>query len=189
MARSLNSPKADLRQITVTATLAKGGTGATTRKQAVINLGGIDTAQLGVPGGIVKLDGTGKIPVSQLPPGVAASVTLEGGDVYTNQNAVFVITNYDVKTTYAITVSAGTVSKIGNKITFSAPSTAQIVTMTVNGRAHRRPVCRFCLILNVPENPKLHRVFPVGHVSPRGNRGKLKFRSLKWPKDLKKVFR
>lgn len=140
MARSLNSPKADLRQITVTATLAKGGTGATTRKQAVINLGGIDTAQLGVPGGIVKLDGTGKIPVSQLPPGVAASVTLEGGDVYTNQNAVFVITNYDVKTTYAITVSAGTVSKIGNKITFSAPSTAQIVTMTVNGRAVTFPV-------------------------------------------------
>ena len=51
--------------------------------------------------------------------------------VYINQTLTYLVTNYNVFSTYSVSVSAGSVSIIGNTITIIAPSSAQTVTLTV----------------------------------------------------------
>jgi len=59
-------------------------------------------------------------------------VTLSGDpSIYVNQTKSFTITNYNVFSSYAVQVSAGSVSITGDTINFTAPSTAQTVALTV----------------------------------------------------------
>jgi hypothetical protein len=51
--------------------------------------------------------------------------------IYINQSIVYTISNHNVFSTYAATVSAGTVSISGDTITVTAPGTAQTVTLIV----------------------------------------------------------
>lgn len=51
--------------------------------------------------------------------------------IFVNQATVYGITNYNLASTYSVTVSAGSVSRSADKITFIAPATGQTVTMTV----------------------------------------------------------
>lgn len=60
-------------------------------------------------------------------------VTLSGDtSIYVNQAKTYTITNYSAFSTYTVTVTAGSVSRSGDQITFTAPSSAQTVTLTVS---------------------------------------------------------
>jgi hypothetical protein len=54
--------------------------------------------------------------------------------IYITQSMTGVITNYDSKTTYTVTAVSGTVSIVGDTISYTAPGTATTDIITVNGR-------------------------------------------------------
>ena len=59
--------------------------------------------------------------------------TLDGpADVYVTQAVQFTISNYNVFSTYIAQASAGTISLAGDTISYTAPGTAQTVTITVS---------------------------------------------------------
>lgn len=65
-------------------------------------------------------------------PAGGSAVTLSGNiSPYVNQSTTLTITNYNAFSTYSVSVTAGSVSISGDTITFTAPSLAQTVTLTV----------------------------------------------------------
>jgi len=59
-------------------------------------------------------------------------VALSGDpNIYVTQSKTYTITNYNVFSSYVVQVSAGSVSLSGDQISFTAPATAQTVTLTV----------------------------------------------------------
>ena len=70
----------------------------------------------------------------------AGNIEIQGGvgvalsgdaNIYVTQAKTYTITNYNVFSSYIVQVSAGSVSIAGDQITFTAPATAQTVTLTV----------------------------------------------------------
>ena len=71
-----------------------------------------------------------------LPPGAVAGggggVSLSGETtIYVAQSKTYAITNYNVFSSYVVQVSAGSVGISGDQISFTAPVSAQTVTLTV----------------------------------------------------------
>ena len=63
---------------------------------------------------------------------VASQVALSGRQIlYPLQTASFTITNFNSFSSYAVTASAGTVSRFGDAITYTAPASPGAVTITV----------------------------------------------------------
>ena len=70
----------------------------------------------------------------------AGNIEIQGGvgvalsgdaNIYVTQSKTYTITNYNVFSSYVVQVSAGSVSMSGDQISFTAPATAQTVTLTV----------------------------------------------------------
>lgn len=70
----------------------------------------------------------------------AGNIEIQGGvgvalsgdpNIYVTQSKTYTITNYNVFSSYIVQVSAGSVSLSGDQISFTAPATAQTVTLTV----------------------------------------------------------
>lgn len=116
--------------------ISKGGTGAVTIPDAVSGLGGVYSLSLDQAGYVAKLMSDGLVNPAQLPDSVVRGSTINGPDnLYPTQVVSYTITNYDSLSSYAITVSAGSCILNNDTIKFTAPSTAQVVTLTINGRA------------------------------------------------------
>jgi len=114
-----------------------GGTAAATLTQAANNLKLVQTSQVGQANGPVGLDATGKIDASKFS-GISGTnaANVQGNFAQPiNTTANFVITDYDSFKSYTVSVSAGSFTRNGDTIAFTAPGTAQSVTMTINGRA------------------------------------------------------
>lgn len=80
----------------------------------------------------LKKNVSGTESVVEVAGGGGASVTLSGNiTLYINQSTTLTITNFNVFSTYSVAVSAGSVSRSGDSISFTAPSSAQTVTLTV----------------------------------------------------------
>jgi hypothetical protein len=157
MSRDIYTPTPAIRGVKVIVPVAKGGTGVASEATLATTLGIIPTNKLNVPSGVATLDGNGFIKSSQLPFSAMPSVTIDGPDeIFPNQVVEFTITNFDIATTYVITVSAGTVTNVGKTITFTAPASAQSITMTVNGRE-----CVFLVKSGAPSKPSI--VAPVAN--------------------------
>lgn len=157
MSRDIYTPTPAIRGVKVIVPVAKGGTGVASEATLATTLGIIPTNKLNVPSGVATLDGNGFIKSSQLPFSAMPSVTIDGPDeIFPNQVVEFTITNFDIATTYVITVSAGTVTNVGKTITFTAPASAQSITMTANGRE-----CVFLVKSGVPSKPSI--VAPVAN--------------------------
>lgn len=158
MGRFIYSPKAAGASLSGPIPVELGGTGAKTKQAAVSNLGGISSTLLDVPSGILGLDtnskvrqarlklgganglavkdATGKLPASMFANASLVTVTVSGPtQLYNGQVGTFVITNFDMTTTYVVTATTGTVSRSGNTITYTAPSTTGVAGFTVNGRS------------------------------------------------------
>lgn len=70
----------------------------------------------------------------------AGNIEIQGGvgvalsgdlNIYVTQSKTYTITNYNVFSSYIVQVSAGSVSLSGDQISFTTPTTAQTVTLTV----------------------------------------------------------
>lgn len=151
MGRTLQTPTPTLRNLRMDVPINKGGTGVKAASQLPAALGIVGKIHMGAPNGVAKAGMDGLLPANQLPRYIAPSVTIDGPEeVFQGQTVVFTITNYDVKTSYNITVSAGTVSRSGKDITFVAPNSVQNVTMFVNGRA-----CSVPILASAPSKPSI----------------------------------
>lgn len=133
--RLLQSPNADMKALSIVAPIVKGGTGADNSTEAVQNLGGLNAASLGQANGVAKLNAQGKLDLTVFPNMVMVGPTLNGPTVvYTGQTVDYIITNYDIKTTYEVSASVGSLTRSGDTISYTAPGATGPLVLTVNNK-------------------------------------------------------
>ncbi len=137
MGRNLNPPTAAIGDIRGNISLLKGGTGKANAVEAVEALGGMSVSKFNIPLGVARLGVDGKIPENQLDvSAITANVALSGpNSLYASQVAQYTITNFDTKTDYIATITAGTVSISGRVVTVTAPATIGNITLVINNRS------------------------------------------------------
>lgn len=70
-----------------------------------------------------------------------SSTSLSGSTtIYANQVIAYTITDFDSFSSYAVSVSAGSATRSGADISFTAPATAQAVTLTITTRGVARAI-------------------------------------------------
>ena len=139
MKRQLTNPNKDT-TIVNTLQVYEGGTGATTVAQAQINLDILPASRLGQPGGPAMLPLSGSLSGGMFEGGVDLSATLSGPvTVEVSTTNTYLITNYDVKTTYVVTATGGSVTVAGDTITYIANSVVEVGTITINGKVFEVP--------------------------------------------------
>lgn len=132
MPRNLQGPSATLGTLDRVLDITEGGTNATTDLTAVQNLGGIHRSMINRPGGIAGLDSTGRLPVDLIDADV---ISIQGPVLLnTSQTATYTITNFDNFTSYALSANVGTVSRVEDVITYTAPGIAGIAGFKINDR-------------------------------------------------------
>ena len=121
--------------ITGTLPVTRGGTGVTSANEVVNLLDAVPQTMVGVPGGLVRLNAQGVVQDVSVLEGVVNSVSIVGlTSLVVNQTATYIISNYDIATTYTLTANGGSVSRNGDTITYTAPSVAGTGGFTINGR-------------------------------------------------------
>jgi len=100
---------------------------------------------LDIGGSGTLADWTISVSGSQGPTGATGSTEssahLSGNTtIYVTQAINYTLTDYDAFTTYTVSATAGTVSITGDTISYTAPGTAQSVTLTVNAGAVARNI-------------------------------------------------
>ncbi len=141
MTRTLSPPSAAMGDIRAVVGINKGGLGSELPDMVAANLDAISTNRKDIAGGVIGLDNNGKIPSSKLPVSSVKHPTLKGpSEIAVGQVAAYQITNFDSKTTYNVSASAGSVSVTGGYVGFTAPLTPQDVTLTINGRTVTIPI-------------------------------------------------
>ena len=132
MPRNLQGPSANLGALDRVLGINEGGTDATTDLTAVQNLGGIHRSMINRPGGIAGLDALGRLPIDLID---ADTISIQGPVLLnSNQVATYTITNYDTFTSYTISAITGTVSRVEDVITYTAPSANGTAGFRINDR-------------------------------------------------------
>lgn len=79
-----------------------------------------------------------------------ASSTITGETtIYVSQSKTYIISNYDSFSTYSVAVDAGSVTRTGDSISFTAPSSAQTITMTLTTNGTDREIAMTILAASV----------------------------------------
>ena len=154
MSKSVIDNKAAVRELVSVLPVQKGGTGSTSPSGIRSNLGIIPANAKNAPNGIAGLDSQGKIPMSLIPAGVGtggSTATIDGPTTVTVGSTVsYTIVGYSSFETYTVVASAGTTTRSGATITYTAPATAQTVQLTVNGKAVTVNVVPVTAYVNTP---------------------------------------
>lgn len=112
-----------------------GGTNATTAAEALINLDGIASTDLGGTSGLATLNIQGGIEGSQLGNSGTSTVSIDGPvNVYVGLTYTFTINNYDSFADYTISVASGSFTRSGAVITYTAPGAVGLSSLSVNER-------------------------------------------------------
>jgi hypothetical protein len=132
--RTLTSPSSS-QTIVDTVKPAQGGLGSTTPAAAKTALNAVDTALVNMANGIAGLDQNGKILTSLIPDQGVTLIAVTGPkDVFVGAAATYVISNYDMFTTYNISPISGSVSRLKDVITYTAPHSVIPGGFIINGR-------------------------------------------------------
>ena len=151
MPRQLQDSFGRVTGITTVASISKGGTGASTAPQAVINLQGIPRSTIDKPNGVAGSDNEGYLLRKYLEgAGIFSGITLEGPleIAYSESGApskpVYFVSNFHSASPPTITFNNATVqnslSRDGEYFTFTAPLKSTGLTelqMTVNSRVYK----------------------------------------------------
>lgn len=136
MSRNIYDPSLDLTKYA--AQIDKGGTGALSAEDAAINLNLLTLSMKNIPGGVVGTDSNNLIPSVLLPVGFVtgnASVNVTGpASLVVGDSATFLITDFDSFVTYVIIPISGTLTRVGNVITYTAPTFVDQAGFIINGR-------------------------------------------------------
>lgn len=140
MARSIYAPYAGVERITSVVGVDKGGTGGDNLDEASTNLGTIRLNKLGQPNGVATIGSDGKIPFEQLPE-IGGNIGLSGSKtIFKNTTETYTITNYDAATTYTVSTNYGTVTRVKDKITYTASGTPGNGGFTINDKEFIIPI-------------------------------------------------
>ena len=104
-----------------------GGTGLSNINLVADDFGFLKTSLKDVANGYAASDANGKVVSSQLPNGYGGGTTLSivgVSSVNTGSSTNFTINDYDSSTTYTLSAVGGTVSRVGDVITYVAGMTA-----------------------------------------------------------------
>lgn len=125
-----------LNELELAQPIMRGGTSAISAPKAVTNLSLVKTSMKDVDNGVFSLDSTGKIAGSKFPSANGTNKVNVSGSllVFVNTTVTFQITDFDSFKAYTLSVSAGSVSRSNDTITYTATGVAQMVNMTINGR-------------------------------------------------------
>lgn len=145
MVRIVSSPTLDPVAEGIVVTVDKGGTGATTIQEAAVKLNLLTQDLVGVAGGAITLTEDGLIDPAKLPVGTSTQNINVQGPLNLDVSAIgtYTITDYDQFTEYTLAAVSGTVSRVGDTITYTAPSTSVAGGFSVNGVS-------FDVIINAP---------------------------------------
>lgn len=133
--KRLQAPGLDLSKIVGIVGIANGGTNADTAPVAVDNLGGLRRSTAGQANKPVPIGSNGKIDISFFDAVSGNYVSLSGpSEVLANEVAIFEITNFDSWKTYTVSTVSGNISRVGNKIHYTAPSSGVTCGFIINGR-------------------------------------------------------
>ena len=137
MGRRVNNPFPSLPVVTGTIPVSRGGTGASTIDEAIVNLGGIKLSAIGAPGTPAKLGPGAAIPSGTPVVGGTGGTTIEGPIwLYAGVPANYTITNYDSNTVYVISASVGTISRTGDVLTYTPPAVVGSGSFAINGKTY-----------------------------------------------------
>jgi hypothetical protein len=130
----------------------KGGTGSDNQASAMQTLGYISIDKLNVANGVAGLDSNACVKLEQLPIDLARlSISINGPkQVIINSANTYNIIAYSSFNNYTVSASAGTISRNGAIITLVAPSTPQIITLTINGKSFSIDVAPATAHVNTP---------------------------------------
>lgn len=123
--------------------LENGGHGATTPEEAMTNLAGIHVSQVGTePGQLAGLDENGTLPSTVFASGGSArGLSIDGPKTLVfGQESTYLITNLDQSSAVAVSVSAGSVTQVGDKLIITAPAEGEYVDLTLGIRQIRIPL-------------------------------------------------
>ena len=135
MGRSIQPPTPLKPVFTGLLPISKGGTGAQTIAEAIVNLGGISLNTLGAPSGIATQDSNGDIPITQLGSLGSTAITVIGPTAVNHGQVVnYTISNYDSFKTYTVTSVAAGIIYSNGLITLTAPTIGNTIDLTINGR-------------------------------------------------------
>lgn len=139
--------------------LNKGGTGASNIPQAQINLKALTKNKVGVPNGAIPVDFlTGKISSRYFNVNITGSIEVEGPKkLDIDEVGYYKITNLDSRINYVVAADIGTVSRVGEDITYTAPKRSDPKSgFYINGNFYSIPIND---IERIPNTPKI--IFPV----------------------------
>jgi len=117
--------------------IADGGLGTTTLAEMKNTLNYISKDDVNKANGVATLNHLGKIQDAQMPSVTPPQLSSLDGPRFVSVNGgakQYVITNYNSFYTYTVSVSAGTYTRSGTTITYTPPSTAQDVTITLRSQ-------------------------------------------------------
>lgn len=136
MPRQLRPPSVAPDRMTTVAPINKGGSGATSKLQAVSNIGGISRTIRNQPHGVLAAGADGYISSSVLTAlGIGAGFSIQGPDhIVRGGTARYFITNFISQQAMDVSVSAGSVTQVGEEILVTAPATGSSLTLSINGR-------------------------------------------------------
>ena len=161
MPRQLQGAEALMDQMTTIAPINKGGTGASTAEQAIVNLGGVSRDRIGQLGGIAQADTNGHIPISILQEiGLSVGYSITGPEqVVIGQTAFFHISNYNMLNPVEISTDVGSCELIGDVIHVTPPTSGTELTLTVGIRSLVLPIIEAGM-----KDPVI--LFPPGDATP-----------------------
>lgn len=161
MPRQLQGAEALMDQMTTIAPINKGGTGASTAEQAIVNLGGVSRDRIGQLGGIAQADTNGHIPISILQEiGLSVGYSITGPEqVVIGQTAFFHISNYNMLNPVEISTDVGSCELIGDVIHVTPPASGTELTLTIGARTLVLPIIEAGI-----KKPVI--LFPPGDATP-----------------------
>lgn len=135
--------------------ITDGGTSASTAPGALTSLGGLSNTKIGQPNGIAPLDTNAQIPVQFLPPADVNSVSVSGPKQL-NVSGVgeYQITDFDFYQLYTLSCSTGTVSRVHDVITYTAPANGGNHGFTLNG-------VNYVVVVIAPYIEKPFIIYPI----------------------------
>ena len=136
--RELQSEYPEFRELTSPVPVSRGGFGSSDPFTAVKNIDGIHKSEVNKAKGLImaNLDNL-TIKPEQISSQLAPSPTIRGPKTATVGASVqFTITNYTPFQSYAIAADSGTVTRIGNTVTYTAPTGGGTHSFKINNREY-----------------------------------------------------
>jgi hypothetical protein len=123
--------------------IPKGGHDGVTAPEGADNINLLTNSMINQSLGVAGSDANNLISIAQMPSGLNgnASANIEGlTSLEINQQTTYFITDYETFLAYTITAIRGVVSRVGDTITYTAPSSVGPGGFIINGRAVNIPI-------------------------------------------------